>query len=99
MPEGGEGSGRLTGVVSQYEALRDAALGHPLPPEARYGLLLFLRRGMWGWARVVAVPRTTVQQEPGQGASLRFAAADESRAVIHAFAAIAMNTEHRGVTL
>jgi hypothetical protein len=53
----------------------------------------------WGWARVVAVPRATVQQEPGQGASLRFAAADESRAVIHAFAAIAMNTEHRGVTL
>jgi hypothetical protein len=97
--DGGEGSGRLTGVVSQYEALRDAALGHPLPPEARYRLLLFLRRGMWGWARVMAVPGTNVKQEPRQGASLRFAAADESRAVIHAFAAMAMNAEHRGATL
>jgi hypothetical protein len=41
-------------VVAQYEALRGAALGDALPPEARTGLLLFLRGGMWGWARAVA---------------------------------------------
>ena len=33
-------------VVAQYEALRGAVLGDALPPEARTGLLLFLRRGM-----------------------------------------------------
>ena len=41
-------------VVAQYEALRSAALGDALPPEARTGLLLFLRGGMCGWARAVA---------------------------------------------
>ncbi len=44
-------------------------------------------------------PRTIerrVQQEPRQGASLGFAVADESRTVIHVFAAMAMNAEHRG---
>ena len=41
-------------VVAQYEALRGAVLGDALPPEARTGLLLFLRRGMSGWARAVA---------------------------------------------
>ena len=37
-----------------------AALGQALPPEARCGLMLFLRRGMWGWARVMA----TAGREP-----------------------------------
>ncbi len=41
-------------VVTQYETLRRAVLGDALPPEARAGLPLFLRRGMWGWARAVA---------------------------------------------
>ena len=80
--------------MSQYEALRSAALGCPLLPEARCGLLLFLRRGMWGWARVMAEPNTNVPWEPRQGASLTFAVADESRAVIHVFAAMAMNAEY-----
>src|SRR5580704_5186426 len=53
-PDGGESWERLTGVVPQYEALRNAAFGQALPPEARSGLLLFLRRGMLGWARVMA---------------------------------------------
>jgi hypothetical protein len=87
---------RLAGIVSQYEDLRSAALGCPLRPEARCGLLLFLRCGMWRWAQVMAEPRTSIQQEPRQGASLSFAFADESRTVIHVFAAMAMNAEHRG---
>ena len=94
-PGDGKGSERLAEVVSQYEALRSAALGHPLAPEARGGLILFLRRGMWAWARVMAVPRPSVQQEPKYRTSLSLAS-DESTAVIHVFAAMAMNAEHRG---
>lgn len=41
-------------VSAQYESLRAAALGASLPPEARYGLTLFLRRGMWGWCQELA---------------------------------------------
>lgn len=35
-------------VAARYEMLRLAALGEALPLEARSGLLLFLRQGMWG---------------------------------------------------
>jgi hypothetical protein len=82
--------------VSQYEALRNAALGHPLPPESRYGLMLFLRRGMWAWTRVMAVLPGSKPQDPERQASSSFATPDESRSVIHVFAAMAMNTELRG---
>ena len=82
----------------QYEALRNAALGHALAPEARSGLLLFLRRGMWGWARVLATAAASPPQ-PVRATSLSFSRAEESRTVIHIFAAIAMNTKHRGMTL
>lgn len=34
-------------IAAQYEVLRMAALGEALPPTARSGLMLFLRRGMW----------------------------------------------------
>jgi hypothetical protein len=95
---GGEGLDRPAGIVPQYELLRSAALGHALPPETRYGLLLFLCRGMWGWARAMAKPRVNVPQSPGRGAPLNPSAADEYRSVIHIFAAMAMNAEHRGAT-
>ncbi|MGA9672650.1 MAG: hypothetical protein WBQ94_25765 [Terracidiphilus sp.] len=84
--------------MGQYEALRNAALGHPLPPESRCGHMLFLRRGMWAWARVMAAPPESKPQDPGCRASLSFAAPDESRSVIYVFAAMAMNTELRGAT-
>jgi hypothetical protein len=88
----------LAGVLPQYEALRNAALGHALPPESRSGLLLFLRRGMWGWARVMATAGVSPPQ-PRLEASLSFPTAEESRTAIHIFAAMAMNAEHRGATL
>ena len=91
-------SERLAAVVSQYEALRNAALGHALPPEARWGLMLFLRRGMWGWARVMATARPSTPQDRVHETSLSFPTAEESRTVIHIFAAMAMNAEHRGAT-
>jgi hypothetical protein len=49
-------------LVARYETLRLAMLGEALPPEARSGLMLFLRRGMWSWARGLAVE--SVRQEP-----------------------------------
>ena len=40
-------------IADQYEVLRAAALGEALPLKARSGLMLFLRRGMWGWAQAL----------------------------------------------
>ncbi len=84
----------LSRVVEQYETLRGAALGQVLPPEARSGLMLFLRRGMWGWARAAAT--MNMSQQPIGLPSLSFTAPDKHRAVIHVFAAMAMNADHRG---
>lgn len=95
--DGKEGSERMAGVALRYEALRNAALGHVLSPEARSGLLLFLRRGMWGWARVLATAGTSPPQ-PIRATSSSFPTAEESRTVIHIFAAMAMKTERRGMT-
>lgn len=50
-----------TTVVAQYEALRRAALGEPVAPHERSGLIVFLRRGMGSWVRSVSnavSPRT-----------------------------------------
>lgn len=75
-------------MTEQYETLRSAALGEVLPLEARSGLALFLRRGMWGWARAAAIPATPPQlmRRPSPGP----AATGEQRAVLHLFAAMAM---------
>ena len=54
-------------VVTQYETLRRAALGEGLPVEARSGLTLFLRRGMWGWARAIAT--ATAARQPARSHS------------------------------
>ena len=61
----GSGSAAISDIAAQYEVLRGAALGHVLPPEARSGLALFLRRGMWGWARALA-PVAPVVAEMGE---------------------------------
>ena len=87
---------RLSDVVAQYETLRDAALARALAPEARSGLLIFLRRGLWGWARVLAASRASPPPEPRP--LLSFSAGEESRDVIHILAAIAIGAERRGAT-
>ena len=84
--------------MPEYESLRNAALGHALPTEARSGLLLFLRRGMWGWARVVAMPSANPPQ-PRHEVLLSFPTEEGSKAVVHIFAALAMNAEHQGAPL
>ena len=77
-------------IGERYETLRGAALGAELPVEARSGLALFLRRGMWGWARAVAVPsmlprsiRSPISTWTTEG---------EQRTVIHLLAAIAVRS-------
>lgn len=93
-----DGAGQITGVVGQYEVLRNAALGCALPPEARSGLMLFLRHGLWGWARLMAVVGAIPSPQPRRAASLDVPAGEESTTVIHIFAAMAMGTEARGAT-
>lgn len=81
-------------VAAKYEALREAALGQALPLEARSGLALLLRRGMWGWARALAP--AAVQEQPPCSSSPKSTAASEHGAVIQILAAMAMNaTEWR----
>jgi len=80
-------------IAARYETLRSAALGEPLAPEARSGLGLFLRRGLWGWARVLAV-----SGEPGpptRPPAVSSTAPDHHKAVIQVFAAMAVNTNPR----
>ncbi len=79
-------------MTEQYETLRTAALGEPLPVEARSGLTLFLRRGMWAWARVAAAPRPTPQ--PARSSLPTSTADDKQRTAIRLFAAMAMRSTH-----
>ena len=80
-------------VAANYEALRMAALGDVLPLEARSGLALFLRRGMWGWARTLAAAGAS--QPPIRPLSpSSTAAAHECSGVIHVFASMVMNAAH-----
>jgi hypothetical protein len=81
-------------IVTQYEMLRRAALGDALPPEARAGLTLFLRRGMWGWARAVAT-RSAVPQ-PADSRPANWQTPEEDRTIIHIFAAMAIKANHEG---
>lgn len=81
-------------VVTQYETLRRAALGEALPPEARAGLTLFLRRGMWGWARAVATRRAVPQPADARPANGK--TPEEDSTIIYLFAALAIKTNHEG---
>lgn len=82
-----------TTVAAQYETLRMAALGEELPLDARSGLLLFLCRGMWGWARTLAAE--SVREEPTAAPSPGPTAICKRDAVIHVFAALAIDTHER----
>lgn len=73
-------------MTERYEMLRGAALGEQLPLEARSGLALLLRRGMWAWARTTVTPHTTPR--PSQSAIPKSTPNDEQQAVVHLFAAM-----------
>ncbi|MGH9460805.1 MAG: hypothetical protein ACRD1X_06280 [Vicinamibacteria bacterium] len=87
----GDALGRAApATAAQYETLRLAALGELLPPEARSGLVLFLRRGMWGWARALAAANTP--QQPARSPSSNSTSPTKNRTVIQVFAAMALNS-------
>jgi hypothetical protein len=90
------GSPDRVAAASQYETLRLAALGEPVPPEYRSGLVLFLRRGMWSWARALATAVTP--RPPIRSSSLGSTAADPQRAVIQVLAAMALELNHERAT-
>lgn len=66
-----------------------AALGEALPPKARSGLMLFLRRGMWGWAQTLVAASSA--QEPVHAPPLTRRASDQRTAVVHVLATMAMS--------
>ena len=82
-------------VAAKYETLRMASLGQPLPLEARSGLALLLRQGMWGWAQ--AVGQVAAQEGASNGATLtpRSRAPRQHNAVVQILAAMAMKANIR----
>ena len=86
-------SAEESSVVKQYEALRGAAISGALPPESRSGLMLFLRRGMWGWARRAATAKTTFEQPVNSRVS-NWKVPEEHRTIIQIFAAMAIRTNN-----
>jgi len=81
-----------TAIAARYEALRAAAFGDGLPPEARSGLTLFLRRGMSGWARALTLaPRPSQEQVSPSSAGLSFTR-DGRSCVVRLLASIAIGS-------
>ena len=82
-------------LAPKYEVLRAAALGEALPLMARSGLMLFLRRGMWGWAKAL-IAAAGSPQEPTDRFSSSAPTPGERSVVIHVLATIATSTNHAG---
>ncbi len=82
-----------TAVVARYERLRSAMLGEALPPDARSGLVVFLHRGMWGWARALSVDPARL--EPASSQSSPPAQSSDRRAIVCLLAGMAMAINHR----
>jgi len=83
-------------VVRQYETLRKTALGDALPLNARAGMMVFLQRGMWGWARVLATTATTELTTGSRPTNWN--PPEECRTIIHIFAAMAIRTNFQRAT-
>lgn len=79
---------------SRYEVLRKAALAAALPLMARSGLLLFLRRGMWGWAQALAATAIT-PREQNCPSSIAWPLHRGHSTVVHVLATIAMSINDR----
>lgn len=80
-------------VATMYETLRGAALGLPLPPEARSGLALVLRRGLWGWIRTLG--RLPAAALPRGSAPSESTMPRERSDMVHILAAMAMKASER----
>jgi hypothetical protein len=83
-------------IVAQYETLRSAMLGEALPADARSGLIVFLRHGMWEWARTLTLgPLGREPLHASPSSSSNPMEPGERRAVIHLLAAMAMTINDR----
>ncbi len=83
-------------VAERYELLRAAMLGAALSSDFRTGLIVLLHRGMWAWARTIALD--PARQRPIPASSVRPSHLDgpcERRAVVHLLAAMAMTITDR----
>jgi hypothetical protein len=85
--------GSSTAIAAQYEVLRGAALGEVLPINARSGLVVFLRRGMWGWAKALS-PTASLHREQICPPAAWSTHAGRS-VVVHVLAAIALGIHDR----
>jgi hypothetical protein len=74
-------------IAAQYEVLRAAALGEALPLKARSGLMLFLRRGMWGWAQALTAAASPLREQ-ADPSSAAWPQHSGHSAVVHVLAAI-----------
>jgi len=74
--------------------LRGAALGEALPLKARSGLMLFLRRGMWGWAKALTAAANAPQEQIHPSSASRPARSGHS-AVVHVLASIVTSIHER----
>ena len=83
-------------IATRYEVLRAAALGAALPLSARSGLMLFLRRGMWGWAQALTAAASPLREQ-ADPSSARPAHGGHG-AVVHVLAAIATSPHERRVS-
>lgn len=79
-------------AVAHYETLRMAMLGEALPPEARCELMLFLRRGMWAWARALAI--RSVREELARPRRPSPAEPVDRGTIVYVLAAMAMNASN-----
>jgi len=86
-------------LQAQYELLRAAALGEETTVQARSGLTVLLRQGMWSWARVIARGQTSYGAiAPFAPQPPRSDPSRERRAVVHLLAALAMTLSDRRIT-
>ncbi len=83
-------------LAAEYEVLRAAALGEALPLMARSGFTLFLRRGMWGWAKALAAAAAS-PKEPLDLPSAASTMQVGHSAVVHVLASIATSISHTGL--
>jgi hypothetical protein len=83
-------------LASEYEVLRAAVLGEALPLMARRGLMLFLRRGMWGWAKVLTAAADSTPEPIDRRPSASSTQGGHG-AVVHVLATIATSTNHAGL--
>ena len=81
-------------IAAQYETLRLGGLGEALPPNARCSFMLFLSRGMWGWACTLAAA-TDVREDRAHRPLPDGVSPARHEAIVHVLAALAIATPDR----